>query len=211
MARYIGSVCRLCRREGMKLFLKGDRCFTEKCAIEKRNYAPGQHGKGGRIKQKLQGYGLQLREKQKVKRLYRMLEGQFALTFQRASQEKGVSGELLLQKLERRLSNVVNRLGFGSSQAQARQLVRHGHVHVNGRKIDIPSYQVRVGDQLTLAAGAAKNPLVQSSVEAVKGRGVPRWLELDPATMSAKVLALPARDDVSFPIQEQLIVELYSK
>ena len=211
MARYIGSVCRLCRREGMKLFLKGDRCFTEKCAIEKRNYAPGQHGKGGRIKQKLQGYGLQLREKQKVKRLYRMLEGQFALTFQRASQEKGVSGELLLQKLERRLSNVVYRLGFGSSQAQARQLVRHGHVHVNGRKIDIPSYQVRVGDQLTLAARAAKNPLVQSSVEAVKGRGVPRWLELDPATMSAKVLALPARDDVSFPIQEQLIVELYSK
>jgi len=211
VARYIGSVCRLCRREGMKLFLKGDRCFTEKCAIEKRNYAPGQHGKGGRIKQKLQGYGLQLREKQKVKRLYRMLEGQFALTFQRASQEKGVSGELLLQKLERRLSNVVYRLGFGSSQAQARQLVRHGHVHVNGRKIDIPSYQVRVGDQLTLAARAAKNPLVQSSVEAVKGRGVPRWLELDPATMSAKVLALPARDDVSFPIQEQLIVELYSK
>jgi small subunit ribosomal protein S4 len=211
VARYIGSVCRLCRREGMKLFLKGDRCFTEKCAIEKRNYAPGQHGKGGRIKQKLQGYGLQLREKQKVKRLYRMLEGQFALTFQRASQEKGVSGELLLQKLERRLSNVVYRLGFGSSQAQARQLVRHGHVRVNGRKIDIPSYQVKVGDQLTLGQRAAKNPLVQSSVEAVKGRGVPRWLELDPANMSAKVLALPARDDVSFPIQEQLIVELYSK
>jgi small subunit ribosomal protein S4 len=211
VARYTGSVCRLCRREGMKLYLKGDRCFTEKCAIEKRNYAPGQHGKGGRIKQKLQGYGLQLREKQKVKRLYRMLEGQFALTFQRASQEKGVSGELLLQKLERRLSNVVYRLGFGSSQAQARQLVRHGHVRINGRKIDIPSYQVRVGDQLTLASRAAKNPLVQSSVEAVKGRGVPRWLELDPAGMSAKVLALPARDDVSFPIQEQLIVELYSK
>ena len=211
MARYTGSVCRLCRREGMKLFLKGDRCFTEKCAIEKRNYAPGQHGKGGRIKQKLQGYGLQRREKQKVKRLYRMLEGQFALTFERASQEKGVSGELLLQKLERRLSNVVYRLGFGGSQAQARQLVGHGHVRVNGRKIDIPSYQVRVGDQLTLAARAAKNPLVQSSVEAVKGRGVPRWLELDPATMSAKVLALPAREDVRFPIQEQLIVELYSK
>jgi small subunit ribosomal protein S4 len=211
VARYIGSVCRLCRREGMKLFLKGDRCFTEKCAIEKRNYAPGQHGKGARVKQKLQGYGLQLREKQKVKRLYRMLEGQFALTFQRASQEKGVSGELLLQKLERRLSNVVYRLGFGSSQAQARQLVRHGHVRVNGRKIDIPSYQVRVGDQLALAPRAAKNAQVQSSVEAVKGRGVPRWLELDAANLSARVLALPARDDVSFPIQEQLIVELYSK
>src|SRR5512132_438183 len=156
----------------MKLFLKGDRCFTEKCAIEKRNYAPGQHGKGGRIKQKLQGYGLQLREKQKVKRLYGMLEGQFALTFQRAAQEKGVSGEVLLSKLERRLSNVVFRLGFGSSQAQARQLVRHGHVRVNGHKIDIPSYQVKVGDQLTLGPRAARNAQVQSSVEAVKGRGV---------------------------------------
>ncbi len=211
MARYTGSVCRLCRREGMKLYLKGDRCFTEKCAIEKRNYAPGQHGKGGRIKQKLQGYGLQLREKQKVKRLYGMLEGQFALTFERASQEKGVSGELLLQKLERRLSNVVFRLGFGSSQAQARQLVRHGHVRVNERKIDIPSYQVKVGDVLSLSQGATKNAFVQASVEAVKGRGVPRWLELDATNMSAKVLALPARDDVSFPIQEQLIVELYSK
>jgi small subunit ribosomal protein S4 len=195
----------------MKLYLKGDRCFTEKCAIEKRNYAPGQHGKGGRIKQKLQGYGLQLREKQKVKRLYGMLEGQFALTFQRAAQEKGVSGELLLQKLERRLSTVVLRAGFGTSQAQARQLVRHGHVQVNGHKIDIPSYQVKVGEVVTLSQRATKNPFVQASVESVKGRGVPRWLELDAASFSAKVLALPARDDVSFPIQEQLIVELYSK
>jgi small subunit ribosomal protein S4 len=195
----------------MKLFLKGDRCFTEKCAIEKRNYAPGMHGKGGRIKSKIQGYGLQLREKQKVKRLYGMLEGQFALTFQRASQEKGVVGEVLLQKLERRLSNVVYRLGFGNSQAQARQLVRHGHVRVNDRKIDIPSYQVRVGDMLTLTTKAAKNALVQASVEGVKGRGVPKWLELDPENYTGKVLALPARDDVSFPIQEQLIVELYSK
>jgi small subunit ribosomal protein S4 len=211
VARYIGSVCRLCRREGMKLFLKGDRCFTEKCAIEKRNYAPGQHGKGGRIKSKIQGYGLQLREKQKVKRLYGMLEGQFALTFRRASQEKGVSGEVLLQKLERRLSNVVYRLGFGSSQAQARQLVRHGHVRVNDRKIDIPSYQVKVGDAVTLSSRATKNAFVQASVEAVKGRGVPRWLELDAAGLTAKVLALPGREDVSFPIQEQLIVELYSK
>jgi small subunit ribosomal protein S4 len=211
VARYTGSVCRLCRREGMKLFLKGDRCFTEKCAIEKRNYAPGQHGKGGRIKSKLQGYGLQLREKQKVKRLYGMLEGQFALTFQRASQERGVSGELLLQKLERRLSNVIYRLGFGSSQAQARQLVRHGHVCVNDHRIDIPSYQVKVGDVVTLGPRAAKNAFVQASVEAVKGRGVPRWLELDAQALTAKVLALPARDDVSFPIQEQLIVELYSK
>ena len=211
MARYIGSVCRLCRREGMKLFLKGDRCFTEKCAIEKRNYAPGQHGKGGRIKQKVQGYGLQLREKQKVKRLYGMLEGQFALTFDRASHEKGVSGALLLQKLERRLSNVVYRLGFGSSQAQARQLVRHGHVRVNDRRVNIPSYQVRVGDMISLGTRAAKNAGVTASVESVKGRGVPKWLELDSEGMKGKVLSLPARDDVNFPIQEQLIVELYSK
>ena len=211
MARYNGSVCRLCRREGMKLFLKGDRCFTEKCAIEKRNYAPGLHGKGGRIKSKTQGYGLQLREKQKVKRLYGMLESQFALTFKRASQEKGVVGEVLLQKLERRLSNVVYRLGLGNSQAQARQLVSHGHVRLNDRKVDIPSYQVRVGDLLSLTPKAVKNAFVQASVQAVKGRGVPKWLELDLENLTGKVLALPARDDVSFPIQEQLIVELYSK
>ena len=211
MARYSDPVCRLCRREGMKLFLKGDRCFTEKCAIEKRNYAPGQHGKGGRIKAKLQGYGLQLREKQKVKRLYRMLESQFSLTFDRAAQEKGVVGEELLRKLERRLDNVVYRLGFGSSRDQARQLVRHGHVRVNERKVNIPSYQVEEGQVVSLAPSAAKNAQVQQSVEAVKGRGVPKWLELDAAAMKGKVLSLPARDDVNFPIQEQLIVELYSK
>jgi small subunit ribosomal protein S4 len=211
VARYTGPVCRLCRREGLKLFLKGDRCFTEKCAIEKRNYAPGQHGKGARIKTKLQGYGLQLREKQKVKRLYRMQEDQFNLTFQRASQEKGVVGETLLSKLERRLDNVVYRLGFGNSRDQARQLVRHGHVRVGDRKVDIPSYQVEVGDLIGLSPRAAKNALVQASVEAVKGRGVPRWLELDAAGMKGKVLSLPKREDVNFPIQEQLIVELYSK
>jgi small subunit ribosomal protein S4 len=211
MARYTGPVCRLCRREGMKLFLKGDRCFTEKCAIEKRNYAPGQHGKGGRIKSKLQGYGLQLREKQKVKRLYRMQEGQFALTFDRAAQEKGVVGEVLLQKLERRLDNVIYRLGFGSSRDQARQLVRHGHVKVNDRKVNVPSYQVEQGDVVVLSPGAAKNAQVQAAVEAVKGRGVPRWLELDAANFSGKVLSAPGREDVNFPIQEQLIVELYSK
>lgn len=211
MARYIGSVCRLCRREGMKLFLKGERCFTEKCAIEKRNYAPGQHGKGGRVKAKLQGYGLQLREKQKVKRLYGMLEDQFALTFDRASQEKGVVGEQLLAKLERRLDNVAYRLGFGSSRPQARQLVRHGHVKVNGRKVNIPSYQVGEGDMVELTARASKNALVLQSVDAVKGRGVPKWLELDAAGMKGRVLSMPGRDDVNFPIQEQLIVELYSK
>ena len=211
MARYRAAVCRLCRREGIKLFLKGSRCFTEKCAIEKRNYAPGQHGKGGRVKSKLQGYGLQLREKQKTKRLYGMLEGQFALTFDRASQEKGVVGETLLSKLERRLDNVVYRLGFGSSRAQARQLVRHGHVRINEKKLNVPSFQVRVGDLVSLAPRASKNALVQASVEAVKSRGVPKWLELDSANMKGKVLSLPARDDVNFPIQEQLIVELYSK
>jgi small subunit ribosomal protein S4 len=195
----------------MKLFLKGERCFTEKCAIEKRNYAPGQHGKGGRVKTKLQGYGLQLREKQKVKRLYGMLEDQFALTFDRASQEKGVVGEQLLAKLERRLDNVAYRLGFGSSRPQARQLVRHGHVRVNGHKLNIPSYQVEEGDLIELTPRAGKNVLVQQSVDAVKGRGVPKWLELDAAGMKGKVLSMPSRDDVNFPIQEQLIVELYSK
>jgi small subunit ribosomal protein S4 len=195
----------------MKLFLKGDRCFTEKCAIEKRNYAPGQHGKGGRIKAKLQGYGLQLREKQKTKRLYGMMEDQFALTFARASQEKGVVGETLLSKLERRLDNVVYRLGFGSSRAQARQLVRHGHVRVNEKKLNVPSFQVKVGDVVALAPRASKNALVAASVEAVKGRGVPKWLELDAAAMKGKVLSMPARDDVNFQIQEQHIFELYSK
>jgi small subunit ribosomal protein S4 len=195
----------------MKLFLKGDRCFTEKCAIEKRNYAPGQHGKGGRIKAKIQGYGLQLREKQKTKRLYGMMEGQFALTFKRASQEKGVVGETLLSKLERRLDNVVYRLGFGASRAQARQLVRHGHVRINEKRLNIPSFQVRVGDVVSLQPRASKNTLVAASVESVKGRGVPKWLELDAANMKGKVLSMPARDDVNFPIQEQLIVELYSK
>ena len=211
MARYTGPVCRLCRREGMKLFLKGDRCFTEKCAIEKRNYAPGQHGKGGRVKSKLQGYGLQLREKQKVKRLYRMQEGQFGLTFDRAAAEKGVVGEILLSKLERRLDNVIYRLGFGASRDQARQLVRHGHVKVNDKKVNIPSYQVEEGDVVSLGSRAAKNAQVTASVEAVKGRGVPKWLELDAAGMKGRVISMPARDDVNFPIQEQLIVELYSK
>ncbi len=195
----------------MKLFLKGDRCFTEKCAIEKRNYAPGQHGKGGRIKSKLQGYGLQLREKQKVKRLYRMQEGQFGLTFDRAAQEKGVVGEVLLSKLERRLDNVVYRLGFGASRDQARQLVRHGHVRINEKKLDIPSYQGNEGEVSALSARAVKNGQVQQSVESVKGRGVPKWLELDAAAFKGRVLSMPARDDVNFPIQEQLIVELYSK
>jgi small subunit ribosomal protein S4 len=195
----------------MNLFLKGARDLSGKAAIERRNYAPGQHGKGGRLKNKLQGYGLQLREKQKVKRIYGVLERQFRRTFDRASQQKGVVGETLLIMLERRLDNTVYRLGFASSRAQARQLVAHGHVRVGGRKVDVPSYEVRVEDEISLTDKAAKNGFVVESVQAVKGRGVPRWLELDETSMKGKVLSLPARDDVNFPIQEQLIVELYSK
>jgi len=195
----------------MNLFLKGLRDLSGKAAIERRNYAPGQHGKGGRLKSKLQGYGLQLREKQKVKRIYGLLERQFRRTFDRATQQKGVVGETLLIMLERRLDNTVYRLGFGSSRPQARQLVSHGHVRVNDRKVDIPSFEVKVGDVITLSTKAGKNGFVLEAVEAVKGRGMPRWLELNAEQMTGKVVALPARDDVNFPIQEQLIVELYSK
>jgi small subunit ribosomal protein S4 len=174
----------------MKLFLKGDRCFTEKCAIEKRNYAPGQHGKGGRIKAKLQGYGLQLREKQKVKRLYRMLESQFALTFDRAAQEKGVVGEELLRKLERRLDNVVYRLGLSTSRPQARQLVRHGHFLVNGKKVDIPSYSLKQGDVVTVLGRTQKNPTIEHAMEEVKGRGIPGWLTFDATSITGRVVVL---------------------
>jgi small subunit ribosomal protein S4 len=193
----------------MKLFLKGERCYTEKCAIEKRNIPPGQHGKVR--KAKLIGYGLQLREKQKVKRIYGLLEKQFRLTFERASQEKGVVGETLLSMLERRLDNVAYRLGFANSRAQARQMVTHGHVRVNDRKVNIPSYQVQVGELISLASRQAKNVFVAEAQEDAKSRGVPKWLELDAAALKGKVLSLPTREDVNFPIQEQLIVELYSK
>jgi small subunit ribosomal protein S4 len=211
VARYIGATGRLSRREGVNLFLKGRRDLSEKAAIEKRNYPPGQHGKGGRIKAKLQGYGLQLREKQKVKRIYGLLEKQFRLTFERASQEKGVVGETLLSMLERRLDNVAYRLGFANSRAQARQMVTHGHVRVNDRKVNIPSYQVQVGELISLASRQAKNVFVAEAQEDAKSRGVPKWLELDAAALKGKVLSLPTREDVNFPIQEQLIVELYSK
>jgi small subunit ribosomal protein S4 len=211
MARYIGPTGRLSRREGVNLFLKGRRDLSEKAAIEKRNYPPGQHGKTARVKAKLQGYGLQLREKQKVKRMYGLLERQFRLTFQRASQEKGVVGETLLSMLERRLDNVVYRLGFANTRAQARQLVSHGHVRINDKKVNIPSYQVSVGERVALTAGMTKNVFVGEASEDAKGRGIPKWLELDGAAMQGKIIALPVRDDVNFPIQEQLIVELYSK
>jgi len=211
VARYIGATGRLSRREGVNLFLKGRRDLSEKAAIEKRNYPPGQHGKGGRIKAKLQGYGLQLREKQKVKRIYGLLEKQFRLTFERASQEKGVVGETLLSMLERRLDNVAYRLGFANSRSQARQMVTHGHLRVNDRKVNIPSYQVQVGEVISLAERQAKNVFVAEAQEDAKSRGVPKWLELDAAALKGKVLSLPTREDVNFPIQEQLIVELYSK
>ena len=209
MARYRESVCRLCRREGMKLFLKGDRCFKDSCAIEKRNFAPGQHGKDR--KSKVIGYGLQLREKQKVKRIYGLLEGQFRNYFEKAERQKGVTGENLLLMLERRLDNLVYRLGFATSRAQSRQLIGHGHVRVNSLKVTIPSFQVKAGDVISIREKSQKNPLILNSVEMVGSRGVPSWLELDGSKFSGKVLTLPKREDINLPVQERLIVELYSK
>jgi len=208
LARYTESVCRLCRREGMKLFLKGDRCFKDKCAIERRNYPPGQHG---RRRSKLLGYGIQLREKQKVKRIYGLLERPFRLTFQRAERRKGITGANLLQELERRLDNVVYSLGFAASRAQARQLVRHGHVTVDGRKVTIPSFRVSKGYVVTIKDRSRSNEQIKASVETARARGVPAWLDLSPETFSGTVLELPNREDIKLPIQEQLIVELYSK
>jgi small subunit ribosomal protein S4 len=209
MARYIGPVCRLCRREGMKLFLKGERCYTDKCAIEKRNVPPGQHGRSR--KAKIVGYGIQLREKQKVKRTYGVLENQFRRYFEAADRQKGVTGELLLQMLERRLDNVVYRSGFATSRAQARQLVRHGHFSVNGKKVDIPSYAVRQGDTVAVRGASAQNPTIQHAMDEVKGRGIPEWLLLDAGAFSTRVSQLPTREQINLPVQEQLIVELYSK
>ena len=209
MARYIGPVCRLCRREGMKLFLKGERCYTEKCAIEKRNLPPGQHGKMRRAK--LVGYGMQLREKQKVKRIYGVLENQFRRDFEAAERQRGITGETLLQLLERRLDNVVYRLGFATSRAQGRQLVRHGHFMVNGRKVDIPSYSVKANDVVSVRSTSAKVPAITHAMDEVKGRGIPEWLNLDPEKMAGRIVSLPTREQINLPVQEQLIVELYSK
>jgi len=209
MARYIGPVCRLCRREAMKLFLKGERCYTEKCAIEKRNFPPGQHGKTR--KAKLAGYGLQLREKQKVKRIYGVLEDQFRRYFEAAERTRGITGETLLQLLERRLDNVAYRLGLATSRPQARQLVRHGHLTVNGRKVDIPSFSVKPGDVVALRGTSQKSPAVLHALEEVKGRGVPEWLVFDPTALSARISSIPTREQINLPVQEQLIVELYSK
>ena len=209
MARYRGPVCRLCRREGMKLFLKGERCFGPKCAIEKRNFAPGAHGKSRRAR--IQGYGLQLREKQKVKRTYGLLEKQFRLYFERAERTRGITGEILLQSLERRLDNTVYRLGFATSRPQARLLVRHGHVRIGDRRVNIPSYAVREGDLVSISPKYAKHHQFLHAAEVVKSGGVPKWLELNEEGTTGRVAALPARDDLELSFQEQLIVELYSK
>jgi small subunit ribosomal protein S4 len=209
MARYIGPVCRLCRREGMKLFLKGERCYTEKCAIEKRNVPPGQHGRARRAK--MVGYGVQLREKQKVKRTYGVLENQFRRYFEAADRSKGITGELLLQALERRLDNVVYRIGFATSRAQARQLVRHGHFLVNGKKVDIPSFSVKIGDTVAIKNGSLENATIVHAREEVKGRGIAPWVDLDAAGTSARISSIPTREQINLPVQEQLIVELYSK
>ena len=209
MARYTGPVCRLCRREGMKLFLKGAKCFSEKCPVEKRNFAPGQHGKDR--KAKVVGYGLQLREKQKAKRIYFTLEKQFRNYFEKASAKKGVTGEALLQQLERRLDNVVYRMGFASSRRQSRQLVRHGHVAVNGRKVNIPSFQVSPGNEVAVRERSRELVVIQSAKEFTSHQPSPNWLEVDRDGLKGRVTALPKREDINLPINEQLIVELYSK
>lgn len=209
MARNIGAACRRCRRENLKLYLKGDRCYSDKCSFERRAFGPGQHGQA-RFK-KLSDYAVQLREKQKVKAMYGMLEGQFRLTFEKAEMQKGVTGENLLVNLERRLDNTVFRIGFASSRNQARQLVRHKHILVNGRKVNVPSFLVSEGDVVTIREKSRANALLNENLEAVARRGVPSWLELDKDNYKAVVKTLPNREELTMPIQEQLIVELYSK
>ena len=209
MARYIGSVCKLCRRESTKLFLKADRCYTDKCSIVRRSYPPGQHGQG-RIK--LSEYAVQLREKQKIRRVYGVLERQFRGYFEKAERMKGITGDNLLQLLERRLDNVAQRMGFAGSKKEARQLVRHGHLLVNGKKVNIPSYLLKPGDVIELREKSRSLVQVQQTLAAVEKRGFPSWLEIDKAQFRGKVLSLPARDECTLPtVKEQLVVELYSK
>lgn len=208
MARYRGPVCKLCRRDGMKLYLKGDRCFSEKCAVERRNYPPGEHGQG---RTKFSEYGSQLREKQKVKRMYGILENQFHLYFNRADRLKGITGENLLILLERRLDNMVFRFGFATSRSEARQLVLHNHFLVNGKKVNIPSYLIKVGDTITLQQGSRKVERIVEALEVSFRRGIPQWLEFDKNGFTGTVKAMPARKDLTMPISENLIVELYSK
>jgi small subunit ribosomal protein S4 len=209
LARYTGAECRQCRREKLKLFLKGDRCYSDKCAFERRSFAPGQHGQA-RVR-KVSDYAIQLREKQKVRRIYGMLEGQFRKYFEIAERIKGVTGENLLMLLESRLDNVIYRLGYANSRNQGRQLVRHDHIEVNGRKVNIPSFRVSINDVITLKEKSRKVAAINESLEAVVRRGVPSWLELDKDNYKGTVKALPSRQEITMPIQEQLIVELYSK
>ncbi|HIJ90915.1 MAG: 30S ribosomal protein S4 [Desulfobulbaceae bacterium] len=209
MARYRGAECRQCRREKLKLFLKGDRCYSDKCAFERRSFAPGQHGQA-RVR-KVSDYAIQLREKQKVRRIYGMLEGQFRKYFEIAERIKGVTGENLLMLLESRLDNVIYRLGYANSRNQGRQLVRHDHIQVNGRKVNIPSFRVSVNDVITVKEKSRKVGAINESLDAVVRRGVPSWLELDKDNYKGTVKALPGRQEITMPIQEQLIVELYSK
>ena len=209
MAVYHDARCRMCRRSGMKLFLKGARCFSDKCAIERRGYAPGEHGKSRRVKET--NYGQQLREKQKARQIYGLLERQFRHYFSKASEAKGVTGEVLLQMLERRLDNVLYRLKFTLSRSQGRQIVRHGHVTVNGRTVDIPSFLVKPGDVVAIREKSRKLAVVLTTLEARKGQSAPAWLDVDADKLSARVLSVPTRDSIPIPINEQLIVELYSK
>lgn len=210
MARYTGAVCRLCRREGAKLYLKGDRCYSDKCGIVKRAYAPGQHGQA-QARKKTSEYGIQLREKQKARRIYGVLETQFRNYFEKAERQKGVTGENLLRLLELRLDNVVYRLGFANSRVEARQLVRHSHFTVNGRKVNIPSFMVRIGEQIGISEKSKKSPKIAEISELAAHKTAPAWLELDKDALVGKVVALPSREDIDVPIQEHLIVELYSR
>jgi small subunit ribosomal protein S4 len=209
LANNRGSDCRICRRENVKLFLKGDRCYSDKCAFDRRSYPPGQHGE--RRGRKASDYGIQLREKQKIKRIYGLSEKQFHLFFERADHQKGITGTNLLVALERRLDNVVYRLGFANSRTQARQLVQHSHFTVNGRKVNIPSFQVKVGDAVEVRERSKKIQLIQDSMDAVVRRGIPQWLDLEKDNLKGLIKSLPVREDLTMPMQEQLVVELYSK
>lgn len=210
MARYTGPVCRLCRREGVKLYLKGERCYSDKCSVDKKNTAPGQHGA---TRSKLSGYALQLREKQKLRRIYRVLESQFRNILEKASHAKGKTGEALVQRLEMRLDNVIYRLGYSASRNSARQLVRHNHVLVNGKRRNIPSSVLKVGDTVSIAESGRSIPTVLLAIDAVKrdGHGVPEWLKADHSAFTAEVVAVPLRENIQIPVQEQLVVELYTK
>jgi small subunit ribosomal protein S4 len=209
LARYTDSSCRLCRQEGLKLFLKGDRCYSEKCAFERRGYAPGDHGQSHKKQQS--DYGIQLREKQKLKRMYGLLEKQFRGSFEKADKQKGITGTNLLVLLERRLDNMIFRLGFASSRVEARQLISHSHFLVNGKPVNIPSYLLKAGDEVSVKEGSRKINRVLEAMETVARRGVPHWLVLDKENFKASIKMLPVREDLTMPVQEQLVVELYSK